>query len=120
MTKLNLKTSRAWRIKEAASGLWSYSYRGAAERNWKALLGWITRCRLDSMIKVGRMVRSYLWGILNAIMLNVTNAISESINATIQRIKAMACGFRNRARFRTAILFQKGGLSMMPSGLSGN
>jgi transposase len=120
LTRLNLKTARAWRIKEAANGLWSYSYRGVAERNWKALLCWIARCRLDSMIKVGKMVRAYLWGILNAIMLRVTNAIAESINATIQKIKARACGFRNRARFRTAILFHKGGLSMMPSGVSGS
>jgi transposase len=72
------------------------------------------------MIKVGKMVRTYLWGILNAIMLKVTNAIAESINATIQKIKARACGFRNRARFRIAILFHKGGLSMLPSGISGN
>ena len=72
------------------------------------------------MIRVGKMVRSYLGGILNAIMLRVTNAISESINATIQKIKARACGFRNRARFRTAILFHKGGLSMLPSGLLGS
>lgn len=119
LTRLNLKTARAWRIKEAAGGLWSYSYRGVAERNWKALLGWIARCRLDAMIRVGRMIRTYLWGILNAIMLKVTNAIAESINATIQKIKARACGFRNRARFRTAILFHKGGLSMLPKGADG-
>ena len=120
LTRLNLKTARAWRIKEAANSLWSYSYRGVAKRNWKALLSWIARCRLDSMIKVGKMVRTYLWGILNAIMLKVTNAIAESINATIQKIKARACGFRNRARFRIAILFHKGGLSMLPSGIAGN
>jgi len=117
LTRLNLKTARAWRIKEAANGLWSYTYRGVAERNWKALLGWIARCRLDPVIRVGKMVRNYLWGILNSIMLKVTNAIAESINATIQKIKARACGFRNRARFRTAILFHKGGLSLLPSGI---
>jgi transposase len=71
------------------------------------------------MIKVGVMVRKYLWGILNAIMLRVTNALAESINATIQKIKARACGFRNRSRFRTAILFHKGGLSLYPSGVLG-
>jgi len=114
LTRLNLKTARAWRIKEAAGMLWSYRYRGVAERNWKRLLGWISRCRLEPMIKVGRMVRRYLWGIINAIMHRVTNAMAESINAKIQKIKAMACGFRNRARFRTAILFHKGNLSMLP------
>jgi transposase len=115
LTKLNLKTARAWRIKETANGLWSFVYRAAAERNWKVLLGWMARCRLEPMIKVGRMVKNYLWGILNAIVHRVTNAISESINATIQKVKARACGFRNRTRFRIAILFHRGGLSMLPS-----
>lgn len=115
LTRLNLKTSRAWRIKETANGLWAFSYRAAAARNWKALLGWMARCRLEPMIKVGKMVKCYLWGILNAIVYRVTNAISESINATIQKIKSRACGFRNRARFRIAILFHRGGLSMLPS-----
>jgi transposase len=117
LTRMNLKTARAWRIKEAASTLWSYSYRAVAERNWKTLLGWISRCRLEPVKRVGRMVRQYLWGIINAIMHRVTNATAESINATIQKIKAMACGYRNRARFRTAILFHRGGLSMLPTGV---
>ena len=115
LTRMNLKTARAWRIKEAAGMLWSYRYRGVAERNWKRLLGWISRCRLEPMVKVGRMVRRYLWGIINAIILRGTNASAESINAKIQKIKAMACGFRNRARFRTDILFHKGGLSLLPT-----
>ena len=120
LTRFNLKTARAWRIKETASGLWSYSYRGVAKRNWKALLGWIARCRLEPMIKIGRMVRNHLWGILNDVLHRVMNAIAKSINATIKKIKVRACGFRNRTRFRTAILFHKGGLSMLPSGLLGN
>ena len=115
LTRLNLKTARAWRIKEAAGMLWSYRYRGVAERNWKRLLAWISRCRLQPMVKVGRMVRRYLWGIINAIILRATNAGAESINAKIQKIKAMACGFRNRARFRAAILFHTGGLSLLPT-----
>ena len=32
--------------------------------------------------------------------------------------QAMACGFRNRTRFRTAILFHKGGLSLLTAWLS--
>jgi len=64
------------------------------------------------MIKVARTVKTHLWGILNAVQLKATNAIAELVNATIQKIKARACGFRNRARFRTAILFHSGGLSL--------
>jgi transposase len=113
ITRLSLKTSRAWAIKETASMLWDYTYRGSAEKEWRCLLGWICRCRLDPVKKVGRMVKNYLWGIINAIMYRATNAVAESINARIQWIKKMACGFRNRKRFRMAILFHLGGLVLM-------
>lgn len=83
LTKMHLKTARAWHIKEVAQGLWDYIYKGVAERNWKSLLAWMSRCRLEPMIRVGRMVRKYLWGILNAVVHKATNASAESINAVI-------------------------------------
>lgn len=112
ITKMDLKTSRAWRIKEAASKLWEYRYLGVAEKLWKRLLNWISHCRLDAVIEVGNMIRSYFWGIKNAIRLKANNAMLESKNNGIQRIKRMACGFRNRERFRMAILFHFGGLDL--------
>ncbi|MBM3495380.1 MAG: transposase [Armatimonadetes bacterium] len=42
---------------------------------------------------------------------------SEAKNARIQHIKNRACGYRNRKRFRVAILFHLGGLDLMPSTL---
>lgn len=114
LTRLNLKTSRAWKIKEAAGLLWSYTYMGVAEKNWKRLLGWISRCRLKPVIAVGKMIRRYFYGILNAIRFKVNNSMLEAKNACIQRIKKIACGFRNKARFKTAILFHLGGLDLQP------
>jgi transposase len=115
LTRMNLKTARAWRIKEAASMLWNYTYMGVAKKQWEKLLGWISRCRLKPMIAVGKMVRRYFWGILNAIRLKVNNSMLEAKNARIQQIKKVACGFRNRERFRNVILFHLGGLDMRPS-----
>lgn len=109
---LNLKTARAWRIKETAALLWDFSYEAVAVRRWKELLGWISRSKIEPMIKVGKMIKSYFWGILNAIKLKVNNSMLESMNTGIQRIKRMACGFRNRERFRMAILFHFGGLDV--------
>jgi transposase len=117
LTRMNLKTARAWAIKETAGQLWDYHYRGAAEKAWKQLLGWIARCRLEPIKKVGRMIKRFLWGILNAIVFSVTNAMAEGINSRIQWIKAKACGYRSRKRFRMAILFHLGGLQMLPSTL---
>jgi transposase len=118
LSRMNLKTARAWAIKETAAQLWDYCYRGAAEKAWGELLGWIARCRLEPVKRVGRMVRQYFWGIMNAIIARVSNAMAEAKNARIQRIKNMACGFRNRERFRMAILFHLGGLNLMPATLS--
>lgn len=77
-------------------------------------LAWASRCRLKPMVQVGRMIRRHLDGIVNAVVLRATNALSESMNAKIQRVKARACGYRNRKRFRNAILFHLGGLDLHP------
>jgi transposase len=113
-----LRTARAWAMKEHAMLLWEYVSRGWASRAWHRWLGWASRCRLEPMVKVGRMVRQHLWGIINAVVLGATNAISESMNSKIQRIKGRACGYRNRQRFRNAILFHLGGLDLYPEPLS--
>jgi len=114
LSRMNLKTARAWRIKEVASTLWDYSYMGIAEKQWKQLLFWISHSRLKPMITVGKMIRNYFWGIMNAIRLKVNNCMLEAKNARIQKIKNIACGFRNRIRFKNAILFHLGGLDLMP------
>jgi transposase len=117
LTRSALKTARAWAIKETAAQLWHYVSRTCAQKEWEKLLGWIRRCRLESVIKVGNTIKTYLWGVLNAIEKKVTNAKAEAINGRIQWIKKMACGFRNRKRFREAILFHLGGLDLMPDGV---
>jgi transposase len=76
------------------------------------------RSRLEPMKKVARTIRDHLWGIVNAIVLRVTNAAAESQNAKIQWIKKQACGFRNRESFRNAIYFHCGGLDLYPATLS--
>jgi len=115
LSRLNLETARAWRIKETANSLWDYMYMKVAEEAWKKLLWWISHSRLPEMIKVGKTISNYFWGILNAIRLGVTNGMLESKNNSIQQIKRMARGFRNRNRFRNAILFHLGKLDLIPS-----
>jgi transposase len=103
------RTGRAWALKEAASKLWDYVSIGWARKAWLAWTALASRSRLEPMVRAARMVRTHLEGILNAVVLRTTNAAAESMNARIQRIKRMACGYRNRERFRNAILFHLGG-----------
>lgn len=44
----------------------------------------------------------------------ITNAVSESINSKIQRVKYTARDFRNRRNFVHAIYFHCGGLDLAP------
>lgn len=109
-----LKVARAWALKETARELWRYTHRGWALRGWQRWLGWAARSRLEPMRKAARMLKEHLWGVINAVVQGITNATAESLNAKIQRVKKNACGFRNRERFRTAILFHCGGLDLYP------
>ena len=113
-----LRTSRAWAIKELAAGLWQYRTRGWARRAWMRWYSWAIRSRLEPIKRVARMIKSHLDGILNAVVTGVTNARSEAVNARIQTIKRMACGFRSPERFRSAILFHLGGLNLYPDGVT--
>jgi len=115
LSRLNIETARAWRIKETANSLWDYIYMNVAKDAWKKLLWWISHCRIPEMIKAGQTIRNYFWGILNAIYFKSTNSMLEAKNNSIQRIKRMACGFRNRDRFRNAILFHLGNLNLFPA-----
>src|SRR5690349_591632 len=110
----SLKAAKAWALKDAARWLWDYVRRGWAVTMWKRWIAWALRSRLEPMKYAARTIRGYLWGIVNAIVLKVTNAGAESLNAKIQWIKNQACGFRNRERFRNAIYFHLGGLDLYP------
>jgi transposase len=110
-----VRTGRAWALKEMASWLWNYTHKGWARKGGMAWLAIASRSKRAPMVKAARMVRKHLEGILNAVVLRTTNGAAESMNARIKRINTMACGYRNRDRFRNAILFHLGGLDLYPT-----
>ena len=94
-----LKTARAWAIKELAMSLWGYVSKTWARKGWARWLSWAVRCRLEPMKKVAKTIKKHLWGILNAIVLKVSNGPAEGINSRIKAIKVRSHGFRNKERF---------------------
>lgn len=110
----SLRTGRAFRYKEHASHLWGYIRRGMAVRVWRQWLHGALRSALIPIRIVARMIKNHFDGVINAASSDITNAMSESINSHIQRIKKRACGFRSRLRFRETILFHLGGLDLHP------
>jgi transposase len=111
----DLKTARAWALKEAAMALYGYVYERPARKHFRWWHGWAVRSRLQPMIETARMLKRRLEKILTYLRHRVTNAASESINSKIQWVKYTARGFRNKRNFQTAIYFHCGGLDMAPS-----
>lgn len=114
LSSIAAKTGRAWALKEYAMSLWNYRSRGWAQRAWQRWLSWASRSRLMPMRGVAQMIKDKLWGILNAIVLKADNAMAESVNSKIKALKMKARGYRNRERYKTAILFHYGGLRLHP------
>ncbi len=113
---LNLKTARAWAIKESLSALWHYQRLGWATKFYTQWFFWATHSRLQPVIDVAYMIKRHLYGVLNYFSAaRITNAAAEGLNSKIQTIKKMAYGYRNREHFKTAIFFHCGGLQLYPA-----
>jgi transposase len=78
-------------------------------RGW---YGWATRSQLKPIIKVAKMLKRHLNGLMNYIEHRITNAVSEGFNSRIQSIKSAARGFRNFDNYRIRILFFCGKLDL--------
>ena len=110
----NLKTGRAWAIKESLRGLWKCDELEEGQQWWKRWYFWATHSRLEPVKKVAEMVKRHIDGVMNYYLHPITNAVSEGINSTIQLLKQRGRGYRNFGNFRVAVLFHCGGLQLYP------
>ena len=110
----DLKTGRAWAIKENFRLFWSQSNRHHGKRFFEAWYSWAIRSRLDPIKKTARMLKTHSSGLLSYFSHRVTNAITEGFNSRIQSLKSAARGFRNFTNYRIRILFFCGKLNLQP------
>lgn len=111
-----LKTSRAWAIKEQFRWFWEYRYAASASNFFKQWYGWAARSQLKPVIKVAKMLKRHLENTLTYFRHRITNAMGEGFNSRIQSIKSQARGFRAFGNYRTRILFYCGKLDLLPEG----
>jgi transposase len=109
-----LKTARAWRLKE----LWRTLKRCldaddalAFFHKWYVLA---MQSKLEPVKKVARTFKAHLAGIVSIFKHGFCNALAEGVNSRIQLLMQKSCGYRNRQRLKTDILFHFGGLNMDP------
>lgn len=114
LRKSDLKTSRAWAIKELLREFWECRNAAFAETHFERWYTWAIRSRLEPVKQVARMLKRHIDGLLAYFRHWITNAATEGFNSRIQAIKAAARGFRNFENYRIRILFYCGRLAMRP------
>ena len=110
--QMNLKTSRAWTIKETFAHFWTYHSISAFSSFFKEWSNNAMRSKLDPLKKVVKMLRRHLDGLLNYTRYHITNTTAEGFNSVIQLIKTNARGFRSFESYRARILFHCGKLDL--------
>jgi transposase len=111
---MDLKTSKACAIKDNLRHLWDYKYEACMRRYFDTWYFWATHSRIAPVVKAAKTLKVHIDNIVTYAKHRITNALGESINAKIEKVKRMACGFRNRNHYRTAIFFHCGGLDLYP------
>lgn len=111
----DLKTARAWAIKENLRRLWSYRRRGWGAKHFARWYFWATHSRLQPIIDAAKTLKRHEAGLLSYFTHRITNAGAEGLNSRIQAIRVSARGYRNREHFKTAIYFHLGGLQLYPT-----
>jgi len=110
LEKLNLKTGRAYLLKEAFRGLWDYRYPAWAESYLDQWIWWATHSRLKPMRDFAWLVKRHKEGILNYFRARVTNASVEGMNRKAKVVSQRAYGYRTVPTFQTALYHVLGGL----------
>ena len=95
LSRENLETGRAWRLKEALRALYAEApSRDQAEARLTRWVSWARRCRLEPFKKLAATIKAHWDGVLNAFDSRLTNGSVEGMNGLIQAAKARARGYR--------------------------
>jgi transposase len=112
LTRLNLKTARAWQIKELFASFWYQPDEQAGAAFFEKWYRRTRRSRLEPMKKLAASFKASLPRMLTWFSYRISNAMAEGYNSAIQAIKAAARGFRSFENYRTRILFMLGKLDL--------
>jgi transposase len=116
LQRSNLKTARAWRIKEALRAIYAKATTpDEAKPLFKRWLSWASRCRLEPFKRLGRTITKHLPGVLNGFQAGKHNARVEAMNRALQEARARARGYRRVENFIAMAYLVAGKLTHLPA-----
>lgn len=110
LEKLNLRSNRAYLLKETFRELWTYSRKGWARKFLKKWFWWATHSRLKPLRDFAWTLRRHEEEVLNYFDLPIDNGAVEGMNNKAKVVSHRCYGFRTAKTFITALYHCLGNL----------
>ena len=111
ISQLNLKTTRALRIKDAFQNICQADSTQHFEELLKQWYFWATHSQLEPFKKLAKTIKKHWKGIIRWKESQISNAILEGLNSIIQAAKRKARGYGEK-HFKTIAYFLTGKLNL--------
>ncbi|TXH79737.1 ISL3 family transposase, partial [Thauera aminoaromatica] len=118
LQRSNLKSARAWRLKQPLRLV--YSDAGAsnneeiAQGAMSKWLSWARRSRLEPFKRLALTLKAHLGGVVRGMLDGRSNAYVEAMNGLLQQTKTAARGFRNIENFIAMAYLRMSKLKHLP------
>jgi len=117
MPKLNLKTMRAYHIRENFQEIYKEETKEGFEKSLKRWYFWATHSRIEHIKEAAQTIKRHWSGVLRWYDSRINNGILEGLNSLVQAAKAKARGYRTFKNLRTIIYMLTGKLDYSKVGL---
>lgn len=119
LQRSNLKSARAWRIKEGLRAAYAIAVQSncmeTAERELTKWISWARRCRLEPFKKLAATLKERLPGVMRGMLDGRSNAYVEAMNGMLQQTKRAARGFRTVKNFAAIAYLRMSKLTHLPT-----
>lgn len=117
MPKINLKTMRAYHIRENFQQIYEEIDRAGFVAALKKWYFWATHSRIKEIIEAAKTIKKHWAGIVRWYNSRINNGILEGINGLVQAARAKARGYRTVKNFKIMIYLLTGKLDYTKVGL---
>ncbi|MDI3535515.1 MAG: transposase [Thermosediminibacterales bacterium] len=112
LSRMNLKTVRAYNIKMSLKEFWEIPNLETSVQYLKKWYFWATHSRLEPIKEAAYFIKRHWDGIIRYIITRINNGILEGINSLIQATKRKARRYRNNGNLISIIYLTCGNLRM--------
>ena len=118
LQRSNLKSARAWRLKQALRLVYSEARASNSEEiahgALKKWMSWARRSRLEPFKRLAVTLKEHLGGVVRGMLDGRSNAYVEAMNGLLQKAKTAARGFRDPENFIAIAYLRMSKLEHLP------